>query len=121
MTQGGAGRITGLTLSKQQLDHARDVVDSHGCQSQVDLRLEDYRDVSGRYDRIVSIEMIEAVGREYWPIYFATLRDRLAEDGHVVLQAITIEDRRFEKYSATPDFIQRLHLPRRRAALSARP
>ena len=111
MTQGGAGRITGLTLSKQQLDHARDVVDSHGCQSQVDLRLEDYRDVSGRYDRIVSIEMIEAVGREYWPIYFATLRDRLAEDGHVVLQAITIEDRRFEKYSATPDFIQRFIFP----------
>lgn len=111
IARGGAGRITGLTLSKEQLAHARGVVEAHGCQSQVDLRLEDYRDTVGRYDRIVSIEMIEAVGREYWPIYFATLRDRLLEGGHVILQAITIEDRRFERYSTTPDFIQRYIFP----------
>ena len=55
--------------------------------------------------------MIEAVGREYWPVYFATLRDRLAEGGHIVLQAITIEDSRFEKYMTTPDFIQRYIFP----------
>ena len=79
--------------------------------SQVDLRLQDYRDVAGVFDRIVSIEMIEAVGREYWPVYFSTLRDRLAPGGHVVLQAITIEDSRFEKYMTTPDFIQRYIFP----------
>ena len=55
--------------------------------------------------------MIEAVGREYWPVYFASLRDRLAEGGHIVLQAITIDDARFEKYMTTPDFIQRYIFP----------
>lgn len=108
---GGAGAVTGLTLSKEQLAYAQDAVTSAGVASRVDLRLEDYRDVSGAFDRIVSIEMIEAVGREYWPIYFATLRDRLAEGGHIVLQAITIEDGRFEKYMTTPDFIQRYIFP----------
>jgi cyclopropane-fatty-acyl-phospholipid synthase len=111
IARGGAGRITGLTLSREQLAHARGIVGTQGYQSQVDLRLEDYRDIRGLYDRIVSIEMIEAVGREYWPIYFATLRDRLLEGGHVILQAITIEDGRFDKYSTTPDFIQRHIFP----------
>jgi cyclopropane-fatty-acyl-phospholipid synthase len=111
IARGGAGQITGLTLSKEQLAYARGVVEAHGYQKQVDLRLEDYRDIGRRYDRIVSIEMIEAVGQEYWPIYFATLRDRLLEGGHVILQAITIEDHRFEKYSTTPDFIQRYIFP----------
>ncbi|WP_363352223.1 cyclopropane-fatty-acyl-phospholipid synthase family protein [Methylocystis echinoides] len=108
---GGAGRVTGLTLSREQLAYARDRVKEAGFESQVDLRLEDYRDVAGKFDRIVSIEMIEAVGRDYWPIYFATLRERLAEGGHIVLQAITIDDRRFEKYMTTPDFIQRYIFP----------
>ncbi|PPD44078.1 MAG: SAM-dependent methyltransferase [Methylocystis sp.] len=111
MARSGAGAITGLTLSKEQLSHARAVLETHGCGAQTDLRLEDYRDTDGKYDRIVSIEMIEAVGREYWPVYFSTLRDRLADGGHVVLQAITIEDVRFEKYLATPDFIQRYIFP----------
>ncbi len=75
------------------------------------LKLEDYRDIAGKFDRIVSVEMIEAVGREYWPVYFASLRDRLAEGGHIVLQAITIDDARFEKYMTTPDFIQRYIFP----------
>jgi cyclopropane-fatty-acyl-phospholipid synthase len=111
MAHGGAGPITGLTLSKEQLAHARGVVAAHADDARIDLRLEDYRDIRGKFDRIVSIEMIEAVGREYWPVYFATLRDRLAEGGHIVLQAITIEDSRFEKYLATPDFIQRYIFP----------
>ena len=111
MAKAGAGPITGLTLSKEQLANAQDVVASHGLESHVDLRLEDYRDVDGRFDRIVSIEMIEAVGPQYWPIYFATLRDRLAPGGHIVLQAITIEDCRFESYMNTPDFIQRYIFP----------
>ena len=111
MAEGGAGPITGLTLSKEQLAHARDVAQADGLQSRIDLRLEDYRDVRGTYDRVVSIEMIEAVGREYWPAYFATIRDRLEANGHAVIQAITIEDRRFDKYITTPDFIQRYIFP----------
>jgi len=111
MAKAGAGAVTGLTLSREQLAHAQHVVASQGAQAQVDLRLEDYRDVGGVFDRIVSIEMIEAVGPEYWPIYFSTLRDRLAPGGHIVLQAITIDDSRFENYMSTPDFIQRYIFP----------
>lgn len=111
MAKAGAGAITGLTLSKEQLANAQDVVARHGLEKQVDLRLQDYRDTGGVFDRIVSIEMIEAVGPEYWPVYFSTLRDRLAEGGHVVLQAITIEDSRFKSYMSTPDFIQRYIFP----------
>lgn len=111
MAQSGAGAITGLTLSKEQLAHAQAIVDQNGLKSRIDLRLQDYRDTGGAYDRIVSIEMIEAVGREYWPAYFSTLRDRLAQNGHAIVQAITIEDRRFAKYVATPDFIQRYIFP----------
>ncbi|GLI93847.1 SAM-dependent methyltransferase [Methylocystis echinoides] len=111
MAKRGAGEITGLTLSKEQLAHAQGIVDAHGLQSRIDLRLQDYRDAGGTYDRIVSIEMIEAVGREYWPAYFSTLRDRLAPNGHAIVQAITIADQRFEKYVTTPDFIQRYIFP----------
>lgn len=111
MAEAGAGAITGLTLSREQLAAAQEVVVRRNLQMQVDLRLEDYRDVRGAYDRIVSIEMIEAVGSEYWPVYFGALRDRLAKGGHIVLQAITIEDSRFETYLNTPDFIQRYIFP----------
>ena len=107
----GAGAVTGLTLSNEQLAFAKNVVRQHGIESKVDLRLQDYRDVGGVFDRIVSIEMIEAVGAEYWPVYFSTLRDRLAVNGHIVLQAITIEDSRFATYINTPDFIQRYIFP----------
>jgi cyclopropane-fatty-acyl-phospholipid synthase len=100
-----------LTLSKEQLVKAQDVVAQNGLQNQVDLRLQDYRDTGGVFDRIVSIEMIEAVGPEYWPVYFSALRDRLAVGGHIILQAITIEDSRFESYMKTPDFIQRYIFP----------
>lgn len=111
MAKAGAGAVTGLTLSKEQLANAQAVVDRNGLHKQVDLRLQDYRDTGGVFDRIVSIEMIEAVGPEYWPVYFSTLRDRLAEGGHIVLQAITIEDSRFQSYMTTPDFIQRYIFP----------
>lgn len=111
MAKTGAGAITGLTLSKEQLVKAQDVVAQNGLQNQVDLRLQDYRDTAGVFDRIVSIEMIEAVGPEYWPVYFSALRDRLAVGGHIILQAITIEDSRFESYMKTPDFIQRYIFP----------
>jgi cyclopropane-fatty-acyl-phospholipid synthase len=104
-------RVTGLTLSTEQLAHARQRVDEEGLSPRIDLRLQDYRDVEGRYDRIVSIEMMEAVGERYWPVYFDTLRQRLAPDGAAVLQVIAMADAHFDHYRRSPDFIQRFIFP----------
>ncbi|WP_431261686.1 class I SAM-dependent methyltransferase [Roseateles chitinivorans] len=103
--------VVGLTLSTEQLRFAQARAEQWGVADQVDLRLQDYRDVEGRFDRIVSIEMIEAVGEAYWPVYFSTLRDRLQPGGLALLQAITIDEQHFERYRANPDFIQRCIFP----------
>ena len=103
--------VTGLTLSKEQLAHAQARVAAAGVQDRVELRLQDYRDVEGRYDRIASIEMLEAVGEPYWPVYFETLRARLKSDGVAVLQVITIADEHFDHYRRGADFIQRFIFP----------
>ncbi|KQX87097.1 SAM-dependent methyltransferase [Variovorax sp. Root473] len=104
-------RVTGVTLSSEQLAFARERAQDWGVADRVDLRLQDYRDVQGRFDRIVSIEMIEAVGEAYWPTYFATLRERLKPGGVVVLQAITIADAQFDSYRRGADFIQHCIFP----------
>lgn len=103
--------VTGLTLSAEQLAHARRRVDAEGLTGRVDLRLEDYRDATGTYERIVSIEMLEAVGERYWPVYFETLRQRLAPGGIAVLQVISIADAQFDSYRRGADFIQRFIFP----------
>lgn len=103
--------VTALTLSREQFDAARALAQARGLSSRIDIRLEDYRDVGAVYDRIVSIEMIEAVGEENWPRYFAALRDRLAPDGAVVLQAITIDEAIYDTYRSKADFIQRFVFP----------
>ncbi len=103
--------VTGLTLSPSQLEYARQRLEAAGMAGRGDLRLQDYRDVTGTFDRIVSIEMLEAVGAEYWPAYFATLRDRMAKGGRAVLQVITIAERYFEAYSREADFIQKHIFP----------
>ncbi|MDE2582514.1 MAG: class I SAM-dependent methyltransferase [Rhodospirillales bacterium] len=104
-------QVTGLTLSPSQLGHAIATLTAAGLDSRVDLRLQDYRDATGSFDRIVSVEMIEAVGESYWPTYFETLRARLAPGGVVVLQAITIADAWFESYRRGADFIQHAIFP----------
>ncbi len=104
-------QVTGLTLSTEQLAFARQRAEQAGLADRLDLRLQDYRDVQGRYARIVSIEMVEAVGEAWWPTYFATLRERLAPGGHAVLQAITIADAHFDSYRRGADFIQRCIFP----------
>ncbi len=103
--------ILGITLSPAQLEYARARVAGTELEAKVEFRLQDYRDVLGHFDRIVSVEMFEAVGETYWPAYFATLRDRLAPGGLVGLQTITIEDRLFPDYHTTADFIQRHVFP----------
>jgi cyclopropane-fatty-acyl-phospholipid synthase len=109
---GGAGtQVTGLTLSTEQLALARARVADAGMAAQVDLRLQDYRDVEGQFDRIVSIEMLEAVGERHWPTYFDTLRARLAPGGVAVVQVITMADAQFARYRQSADFIQRFIFP----------
>ncbi|WP_158931622.1 cyclopropane-fatty-acyl-phospholipid synthase family protein [Acidisphaera sp. S103] len=103
------GRLTGVTLSPAQLGYAR--ARFAGAGMDADLRLQDYRQIEGRFDRIVSIEMLEAVGEAWWPVYFDKLRALLAEGGRIVLQTITISDDRFTAYRRNVDFIQRYIFP----------
>lgn len=104
-------RVTAITLSPAQLEAARKRMADAGLSERVTIDLRDYRDIAGQFDRIVSIEMIEAVGRAYWPSYFDTLNRSLKPGGRVVLQAITIDDALFESYQQGTDFIQRYIFP----------
>lgn len=104
-------RVTSLTISRAQAEHARRRVQEAGLADRVEIRLQDYRDTSGRFDRIASIEMLEAVGEAYWPVFFGRLRDRLAPGGVAGLQLISIADAWFDSYRANPDFIQTYIFP----------
>lgn len=106
-----ATSLKGITLSAEQLAFARDVAGKSDVGDRVRLELQDYRDCQGTFDRIVSIEMLEAVGERYWPVYFEKLRGLLKPDGKAVLQVITIDDSRFEAYQKGADFIQRYIFP----------
>lgn len=101
--------VTGLSLSQRQLDYAQARMADAGLAA--DLRLQDYRDCEGQFDRVVSIEMVEAVGEKYWRQYFDVLRERLVPGGRAVIQAITIDPGRFDRYRSNPDFIQRYVFP----------
>lgn len=111
LAEQGDAHVTGITLSPSQLALAKKVVSEAGQAEAVDLRLQDYRDVEGQFDRIVSIEMFEAVGEAYWPEYFATLKRCLKPGGRAVLQIISIEDARYENYRRKADFIQKFIFP----------
>jgi cyclopropane-fatty-acyl-phospholipid synthase len=104
-------RVTGLTISQAQYDYAQKRIQKAGLGDRVEILLRDYRDAQGEFDRIVSIEMIEAVGEKYWPQYFKTLHDRLAPGGKAGLQAITIDEGWFHDYRNTADFIQKYVFP----------
>jgi cyclopropane-fatty-acyl-phospholipid synthase len=104
-------RVTGITLSEEQAALARERVAEAGLEDLVDIRIVDYREVEGRYDRIVSIEMLEAVGHRYLGTYFATIDRLLAPDGLAAVQVITIPEQRYDSYKRRPDFIQRYIFP----------
>ena len=99
-------RVTGVTLSQEQLSYARQRIARAGLEARVELRLQDYRDIKESFDHIVSIEMFEAVGEHYWPTFFKTLTQRLRPGGRAALQTITIKDDFYESYRIRPDFIQ---------------
>lgn len=104
-------KVTGITISREQHDYAKARIQREGLNERVDIRLVDYRDLEGQFDGIASIEMFEAVGEKYWPVFFDTLRNRLTEGGRAALQIITIGETQFEKYRRRPDFIQRYIFP----------
>jgi cyclopropane-fatty-acyl-phospholipid synthase len=106
-----AARVTGLTISREQRDFAARRLAAAGLSDRAEIRLEDYRDARGAYDRVVSIEMIEAVGEAYWPAYFRQLARLLKPGGTVGLQAITIDERLFPHYRREIDFIRRYVFP----------
>ena len=103
--------VTGLTLSEEQARLARVRVEEAGLDGLVDIRLQDYREVSGTFDRIASIEMFEAVGAKWWPTFFGRVKELLAPGGAAALQTITIADEIFEHYRRHPDFIQHFIFP----------
>ena len=104
-------RVTGLTISKAQHDYAVARMARAGLSDRVEIKLQDYRDERGIYDGIASIEMIEAVGEKYWPTYFATLRERLRPGARATVQAILVQDERFDAYRKGVDFIQKYIFP----------
>ncbi|WP_176085870.1 cyclopropane-fatty-acyl-phospholipid synthase family protein [Martelella sp. HB161492] len=103
--------VTGLTLSKEQATFARERLERCGLSDRSDIRLEDYRDCEGAFDKIVSIEMFEAVGEEHWPVFFETVNQRLKPGGSAMIQSITIEHDRFAHYRDNADFIQAYIFP----------
>uniref|UniRef100_UPI00404831C2 class I SAM-dependent methyltransferase n=1 Tax=Rheinheimera sp. TaxID=1869214 RepID=UPI00404831C2 len=104
-------KVTTTTISQQQYDYAKARIAALGLQDKITLLLNDYRDLAGQYDKLVSIEMIEAVGEEYLDTYFAKCASLLKADGLMVLQAITIVDQRYSQYVREVDFIKRYVFP----------
>jgi len=104
-------KVTGVTISPAQFEFARKRMFEKGLAEKADIRLVDYRDVTGAFDRVASIEMFEAVGERYWPAYFAKVREVLKDGGRAGLQIITIRDDLFASYRSHVDFIQRYIFP----------
>lgn len=104
-------QVKGITLSHEQQAYFERRANEEGVDNLISAHLQDYRDTKGRFDKIVSIEMIEAVGEKYWQNYFNILHDRLTDTGVAVIQAITIKPEFFETYKQHPDFIQRYIFP----------
>lgn len=103
--------VHGITLSREQLSYAQARIEAAGLTDQVAFELRDYRDVQGEFDHVVSIEMFEAVGEQYWPDFFKTVRERLVAGGRALIQTITIADALFPRYRLGTDFIQQYIFP----------
>jgi len=104
-------QVTCLTISPSQREYALARIQREGLSEKVEIKLQDYRDETGQYDRVASIEMFEAVGQEYWPTFFGKVNDVLKPGGKAGLQIITIRDDLFESYASRADFIQRYIFP----------
>jgi len=103
--------VTGITVSDAQRQFAIQRLKSQQLKGKAKINLTDYRDVKGKFDAVVSIEMIEAVGERYWPSYFQTLKSRLGAGGKIALQAIIVEDQYFDRYKGQSDYIRQYTFP----------
>lgn len=103
--------VTTTTISQEQYQHTLDLVKARGLEDRITVLTQDYRDLEGQFDKLVSIEMIEAVGHEYYASYFRTLSQLLKPEGKAVIQAITITDQRYESARRSVDFIKRYIFP----------
>lgn len=103
--------VTGITISNSQFDFAERRMRKEGLTDKTEIKLQDYRDLNQKYDKIISIEMFEAVGEKYWPIYFDKIGQSLNEGGKAALQIITINENQYTNYRNNPDFIQRYIFP----------
>ncbi len=104
-------KVTGLTISEEQFKFAVDRIEKAGLSDLVEFKLQDYRDEQGTYDGIASIEMFEAVGEKYWPVYFDTVRERLKPGARGTFQIILVQDERWDVYKRGVDFIQKYIFP----------
>ncbi len=100
-----------ITISKKQYDYAKNRIYKSGLNEKINIRMQDYRDVKNKYNSIASIEMIEAVGQNYLKNYFQIIKKNLRENGKAAIQAITIDDRLFNRYKTKEDFIQKYIFP----------
>ena len=103
--------VTTTTISEEQFQHAKTLVDENGLSHKVTLLKQDYRDLTGRFNKLVSIEMIEAVGHHFLPTYLKKCNDLLTDDGLALIQAITIEDHRYQQSLKSVDFIKKYIFP----------
>jgi len=104
-------KVTGLTISQEQFTYAVDRIEKAGLSDMVTFKMQDYRDEKGTYDGIASIEMFEAVGEKYWPVYFDTVRERLKPGARGTFQVILVQDKRWHVYKRGVDFIQKYIFP----------
>ncbi|WED22727.1 cyclopropane-fatty-acyl-phospholipid synthase family protein [Vibrio sp. JC009] len=104
-------KVTTTTISEQQYQYAKQEIEQRGLSQQITLLKKDYRELTGRFDKLVSIEMIEAVGKQYLPSYVKKCNELLKPDGLMAIQAITIADQRYHAYSSRVDFIQKYIFP----------
>ena len=104
-------KVTCLTISEEQFKYAKERIENAGLSEKVNFKLQDYRDEAGMYDGIASIEMFEAVGEKYWPVYFDAVKNRLKPGKSATLQIITVADHRWDAYKADVDFIQKYIFP----------
>jgi cyclopropane-fatty-acyl-phospholipid synthase len=100
-----------ITISKKQFEYTKERIHKCGLNEKVNIEIKDYRDLSGKYNSIASIEMIEAVGQNYLDSYFKTIKDNLSYNGKAAIQAITIDDSLFDRYKNKQDFIQKYIFP----------
>ncbi len=100
-----------ITISKKQFEYAKERIFNCGLNEKVTIEIKDYRDLKGKYDSIASIEMIEAVGQNYLEGYFKTIKTNLSDGGNAAIQAITIDDKLFDRYKNKQDFIQKYIFP----------